>query len=58
MASLGQLRVAPSGTVMGLDLNAVHGIVAARGYAISVLSELLQAAEGVLVDKVNEKSDD
>ena len=45
MACLGQLRVAPSGHVLGLDLGVALKIAEARGYDLAVVCELLQAAE-------------
>jgi hypothetical protein len=40
-----QLRLAPSGHVIGIDLDAALRLSAARGYDLAVLSELLPAAE-------------
>jgi hypothetical protein len=37
----GQLRLAPSGHVIGIDMNAALKIGAARGCDLAVLSELL-----------------
>ena len=50
LACQGQLRLAPSGRVIGIDLDAALRIGAARGYDITVLSELLPAAEEGLVE--------
>ena len=50
LACQGQLRLAPSGHVIGCDMNAVLRISAARGYDLEVLSELLPAAEAGLVE--------
>jgi hypothetical protein len=50
LACLGQLRLAPSGHVIGTEMNAALGLAIARGYDITVLSELLPAAEAGLVD--------
>jgi hypothetical protein len=47
LACQGQLRVAPSGQVIGIDIDAALG--AARGHDLAVLSELLPAAEAGLV---------
>ena len=47
LACQGQLRLAPSGHVIGIDMNAALRIAAARGYDLAVLSELLPAAEAV-----------
>jgi hypothetical protein len=46
----GQLRLAPSGHVIGIDMDAALGIAAARGSNLEVLSELLPAAEAGLVE--------
>jgi protein-L-isoaspartate O-methyltransferase len=45
-----QLRLAPSGHVIGIDVNAALKIGAARGYNLAVLSELLPAAEAGVVE--------
>jgi hypothetical protein len=50
LACQGQLRLAPSGHVMGIDTNAALEIGAARGSDLAVLSELLQAAEVGLIE--------
>jgi Family of unknown function (DUF6441) len=44
-----QLRLAPSGHVIGIDVNAALKIGAARDYDLAVLSELLPAAEAGVV---------
>ena len=49
LACQGQLRLAPSGHIIGIDMDAALKIGAARGYDITVLSELLPAAEAGLV---------
>jgi hypothetical protein len=46
----GQLRLAPSGHVVGIDMSAALRIGAARGCDLGVLSELLPAAEASLVE--------
>ncbi len=46
----GQLRLAPSGQVLGIDVSAALGVAASRGYDAAVLSELLAAAEVGLVE--------
>ena len=51
-ACQGQLRLAPSGQMIGIDMNAALKIGAARGCDLAVLSELLPAAEAGLVDAV------
>jgi hypothetical protein len=48
LACQGQLRLAPSGHVIGVDMNAALKIGAARGHDLAVLSELLAAAEAGL----------
>jgi hypothetical protein len=50
LACQGQLRLAPSGHVIGIDMHAALGIAAARGFDRAVLSELLPAAEAGLVE--------
>ena len=50
LACQGQLRLAPSGHVIGIDMTAALRIGAARGYDLAVLSELLPAAEAGLVE--------
>jgi hypothetical protein len=50
LASQGQLRLAPSGHVVGIDTDAVLNLGAARGCDLAVLSELLPAAEAGVVE--------
>jgi hypothetical protein len=51
LACQGQLRLAPSGHVIGIDMNAALTIAAAaRECDLAVLSELLPAAEAGLMD--------
>jgi hypothetical protein len=50
LACQGQLRLAPSGHVIGMDMEAALRIGAARGSDLAVLSELLPAAEAGLID--------
>ena len=57
-ASLGQLRVAPSGRVLGVDMTAALGTARARGFDEAVVSELLQAAEAGLIEAMNDKDSD
>ena len=57
-ASLGQLRIAPSGHVLGIDTVAALGTARARGFDEAVVSELLQAAEAGLIEAMNEKDSD
>ena len=53
MALLGQLRLAPSGRVTGLEMTAALKLADARGYNVGVVSVLLQEAESVLVSSLN-----
>jgi hypothetical protein len=50
LACLGQIRLAPSGHIIGIDMGAALRIGAARGHDLAVLSELLPAAEAGLVE--------
>ncbi len=50
LACQGQLRLAPSGQVIGIDLNVALQVAAARGYDVTVLSELLPAAEAGTIE--------
>jgi hypothetical protein len=50
LACQGQLRLAPSGHVIGIDMGAALKMGAARGSHLAVLSELLPAAEAGLVE--------
>jgi hypothetical protein len=50
LASQGQLRLAPSGRVIGVDMDAALRIGAARGSDLDVLSDLRPAAEAGLVE--------
>jgi hypothetical protein len=50
LACQGQLRLAPSGNVIGIDMDAALKIAAARVFDLSVLSELLAAAEAGFVE--------
>jgi hypothetical protein len=49
-ACQGQLRLAPSRQVIGIDMDAALKIGAARGCDLAVLSELLPVAEAGLVE--------
>ena len=57
-ASLGQLRITPSGHVLGIDMTAALGTARARGFDEGVISELLQAAEVGLIEAMNGKDND
>jgi hypothetical protein len=50
LACQGQLRLAPSGNAIGLEMNIALGLGAARGFELAVLSELLPTAEAGLVE--------
>ena len=50
LACQGQLRLAPSGHVIGIDMPATLQLACARGHDLAVLSELLPAAEAGLVE--------
>ncbi|MCP4541403.1 MAG: hypothetical protein GY832_30100 [Chloroflexi bacterium] len=50
IASLGQLRLASSGHVVGIDMRAALSIADARGFDMCVISELLSAAEAGLIE--------
>jgi hypothetical protein len=50
LACQGQLRLAPSGHVVGIDVDVALKLGAARAYDLAVLSELLPAAEAGLVE--------
>ena len=53
LACQGQLRLAPSGHVIGIDMTAALSVGIARGYDLGVLSELLPAVEAGLVDALS-----
>jgi hypothetical protein len=53
LACQGQLRLAPSGHVIGIDTNAALRLGAARGCDLAALSELLPAAEVGLVEALS-----
>jgi hypothetical protein len=53
LACQGQLRLAPTGHVVGIDMNTVLRLGAARGCDLAVLSELLPAVEAGLVDALS-----
>jgi hypothetical protein len=53
VACQGQLRLAPSGHVIGIEMNAALGLAIARGCDIAVLSELLPAAEAGVVEALS-----
>ncbi len=53
MAAFGQLRLAPSARVVEIGMTAAFGIARAQGFDGSVISELLKAAEGKLIEALN-----
>jgi hypothetical protein len=50
LACQGQLRVAPSGHVIGIDMCVALNLGTTRGYDLAALSELLPAAEAGLIE--------
>jgi hypothetical protein len=50
LACQGQVRLAPSGQVIGIDMDTALSLSNARGYEVAVLSELLPTAEAGLVE--------
>ena len=50
LACQGQLRLGPSGHLVGIDMSAALKIAASRGCNLTVLSELLPAAEAGIVE--------
>jgi hypothetical protein len=57
LACQGQLRLAPTGHVIGIDMSAALRLGAARGCDLAVLSELLAAAEAGLVEALDTRTD-
>jgi len=55
LACQGQVRLAPSGHVVGIDMDAALKIGTARDYDLGVLSELLPTAEKGLVEALSTK---
>ena len=49
LACQGQLRLAPSGRVVGIEMDAALKIAGTRGYELVALSELLPALEAGFV---------
>jgi hypothetical protein len=56
LACQGQLRLAPGGHVVGIDMDAALSLASARGCDLAVLSELLPAAEAGVVEAVRAPS--
>ena len=50
VACQGQIRIPPSGHVIGIDMDAAITLATARGYDLAVLSELLPAAEVGMIE--------
>jgi hypothetical protein len=50
LACQGQLRLAPNGHVIGIDIDVALRVAAGRGCDLAVLSELLPGAEAGLVE--------
>jgi hypothetical protein len=57
LACQGQLRLAPGGHLIGIDMSAALRTAAARGCDLKVLSELLPAAEAGLVEALSTIAD-
>jgi hypothetical protein len=53
LACQGQLRLAPSGHVIGIDMGGALKVGGARGYDLALLSELLPAAEAGVVEALS-----
>jgi hypothetical protein len=53
LACQGQLRLAPSGHVVGIEMSTALTLGAARGHDVAVLSELVPAAEAGLVEALS-----
>jgi hypothetical protein len=50
LACQGQVRLAPSGHIAGIEMHAALSVASAREQDLTVLSELLPAAEAALVE--------
>jgi hypothetical protein len=50
LACQGQVPLAPSGHIVGIDMNAALRIATSRGCDLTVVSELLPAAEGGVIE--------
>ena len=53
----GQLRMTPSGHVLGLNLGVALNVAQARGADLSIASELLQAAEAGMIEAMNTRKE-
>jgi hypothetical protein len=56
LACQGQLRLAPDGQVIGIELNVALQMAAARCYDVTVLSELLSAAEAGTIEALSSET--
>jgi hypothetical protein len=57
IACQGQLRLAPSGHIIGINIDAALSLASACGYDLPALSELLPAGEAGLVDALRVDAD-
>ena len=57
LACQGQLRLAPSGHLIGIDVGTALTLGYSRGYDLAVLSELLPMAERGLVEALRAHAD-
>jgi hypothetical protein len=57
LACQGQLRLAPSGHIIGIDLSTALRLSTARGYDLDVISELLPAAEAGVIEALRSAGD-
>jgi hypothetical protein len=53
LACQGQLRLAPSGHMIGIDMDAALQLGVTRGHDLAVLSELLPAAEAGMIEALS-----
>ena len=51
----GQLRIAPSGGIIGWDMGAALALARALGANPAAVAELLPAIEAVMVTRINER---
>jgi hypothetical protein len=57
LACQGQLRLAPSGQVVGIDMDVALSLASAHGYDLVVLSELLPDAETGLTEALRQAAE-
>lgn len=55
MRVAGQLRFAPGGAVIGIDMGLAISLTGALGYDTAVVADLLPEAEAELVKTLNER---